>query len=869
VTDTSPAPGEPDPAASASPLVLAALAAFGWAALARPAAFSLTPYTQESGFACLGLLVFAALAWLAAWRARARLDLPVSLCVLGLAWWALHAWGALNSPDPGLGWARLYEQTSYLLAFVAACWLARAYPASIPIMMKTLLAGALCLAVVGFWQYAVLMPSWERQGLSGLEHLPSPLRSQQGLERLRSREVFATFGNANQFAGFLLIPLCLGVSLTCVAWKRDGARKAGLWVVVLALLGLALFLSGGKGAWVVGALAVAWLAARWALPERRAWLAQLGLGAGALAVVLALAAGTAGYAEGRWGASLEERFGYWRAGLAMVSEQPWTGRGLAGFAEYYADFKLPTGTEVKEAHNDWLQLWIELGLLAPLVWAGWWWSVCRQRSTDLEAPYAESAVGLHRWAAGGGVFALVVLSVLLLRLEGGKAWLLFDQLLGVPPPLPAYPDGLGPLLYLAAWCGAWWLVKHAWPSAPTGPDPTVSWQPGAWAAIVAILLHQLVDFDLQGQGLLLYLFVLAGLLTATARQTPAVRAEATPAPWFRAWTPRVALGLALPVLLWCGALRPLARGWAEEEALYQEELSRQEPARTQQVVSSLAAARRWADFDARVHEQLALALARQEAAGFHEWPAANGEPRQTREAIPYLLKQAQARRPRAAYLRLLDGHYHLAQAARTPSRARQAEHLTAAARAYDEAAARYPLAPMPRLCAGDALLLAGKVEAAALRYRRAWDLGGRITDRNTRLLSIFHDPYPGCLPRHGLDAAVYEAAEAVLRQRPEDAFYFLMSLALHARVLLDDPEHGAVWRERFLAATAAMVETRRDDARAQLWRYWAVRRFGDDAVKAELATWEPALRAAFEAAPEAYPAPLRQELRQVHGLPLP
>ena len=79
----------------------------------------------------------------------------------------------------------------------------------------------------------------------------------------------------------------------------------------------------------------------------------------------------------RLGLSLAVRFDFWRAGLRMFAQHPFEGVGLAGYAEHYPFFKMASGWETKDAHNEYVHMLAEFGVLGPLVYLALWWTVLK------------------------------------------------------------------------------------------------------------------------------------------------------------------------------------------------------------------------------------------------------------------------------------------------------------------------------------------------------------------------------------------------------------------------------------------------------------------------------------------------------------
>ena len=109
-------------------------------------------------------------------------------------------------------------------------------------------------------------------------------------------------------------------------------------------------------------------------------------------------------------ATLELRFSYWRTGWLMAWDNLWSGVGLGNFAVAYPNYQYLGAGDVRMAHNDYLQVLCETGLLGALLFCGFWgyvgvWGARRIRAT------ASSA---DRWLLCGlyaGIVAFLVHSL--------------------------------------------------------------------------------------------------------------------------------------------------------------------------------------------------------------------------------------------------------------------------------------------------------------------------------------------------------------------------------------------------------------------------------------------------------------------------
>ncbi|HDP35419.1 MAG TPA: O-antigen ligase domain-containing protein, partial [Candidatus Hydrogenedentes bacterium] len=89
-------------------------------------------------------------------------------------------------------------------------------------------------------------------------------------------------------------------------------------------------------------------------------------------------------------ASLRLRFGYWRVALRMAWDNLFTGVGPGNFAIAYPAYQYIGAGDVREAHNGFLQMFAETGLLGGLLFALFWvyfglwgaWRIIHETNTD-------------------------------------------------------------------------------------------------------------------------------------------------------------------------------------------------------------------------------------------------------------------------------------------------------------------------------------------------------------------------------------------------------------------------------------------------------------------------------------------------------
>jgi len=69
---------------------------------------------------------------------------------------------------------------------------------------------------------------------------------------------------------------------------------------------------------------------------------------------------------------LVQRVTYWKAALGMIRDNPWLGIGWGAFEKAYPRYMILGGYPVKLAHNDYLQVWAETGIVGLNAFVGLW-----------------------------------------------------------------------------------------------------------------------------------------------------------------------------------------------------------------------------------------------------------------------------------------------------------------------------------------------------------------------------------------------------------------------------------------------------------------------------------------------------------------
>lgn len=327
---------------------------------------------------------------------------------------------------------------------------------------------------------------------------------------------------ASEPQGFLTHPnvtaSCLALAGLACAGLAAAALALRLWpravlaLLLVVLLGFALWLTGSLGAQVAVAVGVVSLliggfAARWISARSRLILALLGAGYfGLIAIVAA-----AGIARGTLPhPSLEFRWYYWTAAARAYEDVPWTGLGRENFVFAYTHYKSAASTEeVRNPHNVWLSLMVEMGPLgfvggALLAGLALWLAL---RRLDGRVPELDGDAAVN-WQHA----APLVIGVL--AMQAAFSATPFEQ------------PGIA-LIWMQevafAWVAA--LVLGLWIIA--GLEGKRRWLVAGIAAVVAAtLVHGLVDYaPLTPGGLCMLMLAVAALGVQRADVTPAPRSK--------------------------------------------------------------------------------------------------------------------------------------------------------------------------------------------------------------------------------------------------------------------------------------------------------------------------------------------------------
>ncbi|HLF27042.1 MAG TPA: O-antigen ligase family protein [Anaerolineae bacterium] len=255
----------------------------------------------------------------------------------------------------------------------------------------------------------------------------------------------------NQVAGTMLWVIPVALTLGAGLWQRPDRRR---WSVVAALAGAwmagVLVLTQSRSGWFGMALALLGMLA--AVNRRARWgLATVGVALIAVVVLTGLdpvrpGGGDAALVGDTVGAlNWDFRLEIWRVALLGIADFPFTGMGIGVFREVswllYAP-QINPGFDIAHAHNEFLQIALDLGLLGLIAFVALYVAafrmlrrMWRMASDPLHKtsgfPVSTSTLRLLVLGLSGGLFAHLMYSLTDAVALGAKPGVLFWVLLGL------------------------------------------------------------------------------------------------------------------------------------------------------------------------------------------------------------------------------------------------------------------------------------------------------------------------------------------------------------------------------------------------------------------------------------------------------
>ena len=380
------------------------------------------------------------------------------------------------------------------------------------LVLAVICASTLVVALHGIRQHEIEMPEalqrFKTDQTDVLKSLNLPPDMAYDLRgRLESMRVFSTFIIPNSFAGFLalVLPAMAGLLLDRVFNLAPSERRIPIAITALFLapVFISFLMTGSKGglaALFIGTLVFIVWAFRAFLWHHRIRVLS-GIMLVLLLIVMAQMSGVLPPLRDYAG-SLLVRAGYWRAALIVCEKHPLTGVGLDNFPDAYAIEKRPQDQEARRAHNDYLQLGAEIGLIGLALYLSAWVAFLRRlrvRHREPILPPPEPPAPQMPLRLG-----LILLGVLVFILEATCSGLFRSQESDMP--------WLWPVELCVAWIA---FVLMTLPrKGDFGPDRHAYATVGVACGLIAFLAHSLLDFDHYVAGIYQTAWVFMGVLLA-------------------------------------------------------------------------------------------------------------------------------------------------------------------------------------------------------------------------------------------------------------------------------------------------------------------------------------------------------------------
>lgn len=237
-----------------------------------------------------------------------------------------------------------------------------------------------------------------------------------GIYESASGSPFGSFVNRHNFAAFIEMSLSLPLGLMFVgAVKKD---KRLLYVTAIALMGIALLLSGSRGGLVAFLAQIIFLII---LTTKSENYAQIVLKAGLAAALVAAIIGGSVFVGGETSLTrfvetaasenvTTDRSHIWSVTLDVIKENMPFGAGLGAFGVAYTPFDSLSGLDrVEQAHNDYLQVLADAGIIGLIVGGFFLFWLFREglRNAKTENTFRRGAVT----GALAGCFAVLIHSI--------------------------------------------------------------------------------------------------------------------------------------------------------------------------------------------------------------------------------------------------------------------------------------------------------------------------------------------------------------------------------------------------------------------------------------------------------------------------
>jgi O-antigen ligase len=559
------------------------------------------------GLTLSGLLIIAFVGWLLVRFLTGRSAYRVTGMEVGLGLFVVAA--VVSSIAASDKRAAITHATLLLAPICAALLLSQILDS--PAKIRLVLIAIVALGIVSTYQCAEQFFISNAITIEQYEKDPNLLLGPLGIEpgtfqhflfehRLYSRGIRGFFTTSNSAASFAICAAFAGIALLVGKFdeargRPDRFRHVGLTLVALVLIVAGLLLTQSKGgiaAFVAGLAGFGLLMILdRRLPRHRKRIRAI------LVLSLILCVAGAGFATVQYGLShgrlpggnsMLVRWQYWTASARMYADHPFAGVGPGNFSDHYSHYKPAAALEsVSDPHNWPLSLILQYGPLGLVAFL-----------TTFCLPLWRSILPIRHTAGDETELRPAPKTVTLSILLGLGSCLLFVRPLLLPTSGTGDPDvWLYEAITLfvapaAAFIIGFFLVAAPLTSEESQPSDRArsALSASIVAAVLAVLLHNLIDFALFEPGVWMTFWILLACLAATqSRREPSDRIAVSPPTKVR-WLATIAtvsflaayvLGIWLPVCrttLGVGqAQRAIAAGRYDQAHAALEEATRTDP----------------------------------------------------------------------------------------------------------------------------------------------------------------------------------------------------------------------------------------------------------------------------------------------------
>lgn len=224
------------------------------------------------------------------------------------------------------------------------------------VIIKSIVIAASIISIYSIYQYF-----WGYQStMDYLKKIDSNIlqASSYAKDILVDRRTIGTFPSPNILAGYLIMAFFLSLH---IFFSARGLFKIFPAIIIL----IALIFTKSLGAWLIliSGIAILFFISYENFKNRKLVIAIY-----FILIIFTLAF----IVVNRWERlmnlenphnSITQRLNYWRAGIAIIKDHPFLGVGPGNFQEVFLRYKVGLSTDTRYAHNIFLHLWSETGML--------------------------------------------------------------------------------------------------------------------------------------------------------------------------------------------------------------------------------------------------------------------------------------------------------------------------------------------------------------------------------------------------------------------------------------------------------------------------------------------------------------------------